>query len=99
MNSGDYTKDVPPLLRAAIDRLHDPHGTYRAFRAPGVAEEMVRRADAGIPPVTAAESQLLGLGQWVKGDDAKRVFGRLTKFIMTDELGYIQGRSSVRTPD
>ena len=98
-NEIDYTKDVNPLLRAAMDRLENPQAVYKIFRSAVVREQMEKLARSDIPPVLAAESELLTLGKWVHQDDAKRVFGRIAKFIMTEELGYEQCRSSVRTPN
>lgn len=95
----DYKAVLDPMLRAAIERLQDPVGVWRAFIASGVIDEMERLARAGRPPVLAAEDGLLKLGEWVNGHDAKRVFGRLAAFFVMSRLGFTQGQSGVRTPE
>lgn len=98
MNTGDYKANLKPKMRAFLERLPEPQAVYDAFRAPGISDAMIRLSDQGIPAVLAVEQSLLPLGPWVHQDEAKRVFGRLTKVVMA-ELGYTTDRPGIRTPD
>lgn len=95
----NYAEILSPMLRSALDRQKDPKGIWCAFTNEKTIVEMERLARAGRPPVIAAEGQLLKLGEWVRDDDAKRVFGRLAAHFAIERFGFVQGKSGIRTPE
>lgn len=91
--------ELPPRLRAALDRQPNPKGVWRAFANQQTIAEMQQLALSRRPPVIAVGDKLLELGEWVRADDAKRVFGRLAAYIAIEKLGLVQGKSGIRTPE
>ena len=98
MLDGDYEVCVPPHLRAAMKRLRDPQRVWDIFRADDTIAEMERLTARNRPAVGAASEKLLALGDWVRGNDARKTFGKITRCVM-EARGYAISSKGVETPD
>ncbi len=94
----DYRRHVPPHLRAAMDRLRDPRAVWDIFRDDQTVAEMERLTALKRPAVGAATVRLLALGEWVRGHDAKRTFGKIARCIMEKD-GYVIDLGAVEMPE
>jgi antitoxin FitA len=97
MLDSDYRHNVSPHLRAAMDRLRDPQAVWEIFRDDATITEMERLTALKRPAVEATSARLLALGEWVRGHDAKRTFGKLARCIM-EAVGYVVEMANVETP-
>lgn len=97
MLDDDYERHVPPHLRAAMDRLREPQRVWDIFRDDDTVAEMERFTAHKRPAVGAASTKLLALGDWVRGNDARKTFGKIACFIM-EERGYRVAQTGVDTP-
>ena len=88
MLDADYQRHVPPHVRAAMDRLRDPQAVWDIFRDDDTVAEMARLTAVKRPAVSAASIKLLALGNWVRGNDAKRTFGKITRCVI-ERAGYV----------
>lgn len=93
----DFRRHVPPHVRAAMDRLRDPQAVWDIFRDPSTIADMERLTAIKRPAVEAVSAKLLGLGDWVRGDDAKRTFGKIARCVMEAD-GYCVGAKGIETP-
>ena len=93
----DFRRHVPPHLRAAMDRLRDPQAVWDIFRDPSTIADMERLTAIKSPAVGAASTRLLGLGDWVRERDAKRIFGKIARCVM-EASGYVVAAKGVETP-
>lgn len=98
MLDSDYQRHVPPHVRAAMDRLRDPQRVWDIFRDDETVLQMERLTARKRPAVGAASARLLALGDWVRGDDAKKTFGKIARCIM-ESRGYIIESKGVKTPE
>lgn len=92
----DYRRYVPPHVRAGMDRLRDPQAVWDIFREDETIIQMERLTALKRPAVGAASAKLLLLGEWVRGDDAKRTFGKLARCVM-EIRGYTVETAGVET--
>src|SRR5579862_1151316 len=97
LDSG-YQRHVPPHVRAAMDRLHDPQTVWDIFRDDDTVAEMERLTALKRPALSAASTKLLALGGWVMGHDAKRTFGKITRCVI-EAAGYVVDAEDVPTRD
>jgi plasmid stability protein len=93
----DYRRCVSPHLRAAMDRLTDPHAVWEIFRDDATVAEMERLTALKRPAVEATSQRLLALGEWVRQHDPKRTFGKLARQVM-EANGYVVDIGDVKTP-
>lgn len=98
MLDSDYRRHVPPHLRAAMDRLRDPQAVWDIFRNRQTVAEMERLTALKRPALGAASAKLLALGEWVRGNDARKTFGKIARCIMA-QSGYIIDSDGVETPE
>lgn len=94
----DYRRCVPPYVRAAMDRLRDPQAVWDVFRDDETIFEMERLTALKRPALGAASAKLLALGNWVRGHDAKRTFGKVARCVM-ETRGYTVEMTGVPTPE
>jgi plasmid stability protein len=80
-----------------MDRLRDPQAVWDIFREDETVLDMERLTALKRPAVGATSAKLLALGNWVRGDDAKRTFGKLARCVM-ETRGYTVERPGVPTP-
>jgi plasmid stability protein len=97
MFDSDYRHHVSPHLRAAMDRLRDPQAVWEIFRRDDTIAEMVRLTALKRPALGATSAKLLTLGDWVRGKDARKTFGKLTRCMM-EVTGYVVELRNVETP-
>ena len=97
MFDSDYRHNVSPHLRAAMGRLRDPQAVWDIFRDDATITEMKRLTALRRPAVEATSARLLALGEWVRGHDAKRTFGKLARCVM-ESVGYVVEMGNVETP-
>ncbi|HEX5452295.1 MAG TPA: hypothetical protein VFX06_00765 [Stellaceae bacterium] len=98
MLDSDYQQYVLPHLRAAMQRLRDPQAVWDILRSDDTVAEMERLTARQRPAVIAASTKLLGLGDWVRGKDARTTFGKITRCVM-EMRGYVVASRGVETPD
>ena len=94
----DYQRHVPPHVRAAMDRLRDPQTAWEIFRDDETIAEMERLTALKRPALSAASAKLLALGDWVRGHDAKRTFGKIVRCVI-EKAGYVVDAEDVPTRD
>ncbi|MGA8399349.1 MAG: hypothetical protein WB697_05640 [Stellaceae bacterium] len=93
----DYRHVVSPHLRAAMNRLRDPEAVWEIFRDDATIAEMKRLSTARRPAVVATSTRLLALGDWVRGKDARKTFGKLARSVM-ETADYVVEMGNVETP-
>jgi antitoxin FitA len=98
MLDSDYQRHVSPRLRAAMERLRDPQAVWDIFRDDDTVAEMERLTARKRPALSAASTKLLELGDWVRGKDARKTFGKIARCIMEAD-GYVVAMGGDDTPE